>query len=459
MIMATNQASLPLLPLPEEWTAEKDFKAIGALTAATKRNIEPVGRHFLAYARRKRHHRTFSEDERIQAQEDVKKVEDDESSEISEPEDALMLQREAKDWKGQDHYAVLGLSRYRHQATAEQIKRAHRKKVLRHHPDKKAAAGSTEDDSFFKCIQKATEILLDPVKRRQFDSVDENANVDPPTKRETVRGDFYALWAPVFASEGRFSKALPVPGLGHADSSKAEVEAFYNFWYNFDSWRSFEYEDEDVPDDNENRDQKRFVERKNNAARKKKKTEDTARLRKLVDDALSYDARIKRFRQLDRASKDARRLEKEADSKRAAAEAAAAKHAAARAQQAADDAARAQKADDKKTKDAAKNAAKKNKRVLKAAVKEANYWHRPADGAVPPARIDAVLSDVELLMATVDLDELAAVAARLSDLMAAGAEPDALHAVFQLAFDPLLADGRLHAAQLKVFAVPGPATA
>ena len=47
----------------------------------------------------KRHNRTFSEDERIQAQENVKKVEDDESGEISEAEDPVVLQRDAKDWK------------------------------------------------------------------------------------------------------------------------------------------------------------------------------------------------------------------------------------------------------------------------------------------------------------------------------------------------------------------------
>ena len=50
-------------------------------------------------SQQKRHHRTFSEDERIQAQESVKKVEDDDAGEISEPEDPLMLQRDAKDWK------------------------------------------------------------------------------------------------------------------------------------------------------------------------------------------------------------------------------------------------------------------------------------------------------------------------------------------------------------------------
>lgn len=85
--------------LPEGWAAEKDFKPVGKLSAANQRAIEPVGPHFLAHARRARHKRTFSEDDRIQAQERAKNVEEDEDSEISEPEDPMMLQREAKDWK------------------------------------------------------------------------------------------------------------------------------------------------------------------------------------------------------------------------------------------------------------------------------------------------------------------------------------------------------------------------
>lgn len=89
----------PLPVLPEGWSGEKDFKAIGQLSASTQRTIEPVGPHFLAHARRARHKRTFSEDDRIQAQEAAKNVENDEDAEISEPEDAMDLQRDAKDWK------------------------------------------------------------------------------------------------------------------------------------------------------------------------------------------------------------------------------------------------------------------------------------------------------------------------------------------------------------------------
>lgn len=392
----------------------------------------------------KRHHRTFSEDDRIQAQENVKKVEDDDAGEISEPEDQMMLQRDAKDWKvphnprpplcsdsllpsaiylsrhlanslspqGQDHYAVLGLSRYRYRATESQIKTAHRKKVLRHHPDKRAATGSSEDDSFFKCIQKATEVLLDPVKRRQFDSVDEAADVLPPSKKEASKKGWLKAWGPVFESEGRFSKEQPVPKLGSDGSTKVEVETFYNFWYNFDSWRSFEYQDEDVPDDTENRDQKRHVEKKNNNARKKKKTEDTARLRNLVDECLAGDERIKKFRQQERAGKNKKREEKEAAERKEKEDKEKAKAEDERLKKEAEEAAKAERAEGKKAKDAAKNAAKKNKRVLKSSVKDVNYL-LPEGEAASAKRVDEVLNEVDLIMGKVDNEELAALAGKL----------------------------------------------
>ncbi|KAI1272485.1 DnaJ-domain-containing protein [Xylaria sp. FL0933] len=415
--MATaTVVSRPLPSLPAGWSAEKDFKPVGTITASTQRTIEPVGPHFLAHARRARHKRTFSEDDRIQAQERAQKIEKDEESEESEPEDPMMLQREAKDWKSQDHYQVLGLSKYRWKATEDQIKRAHRKKVLKHHPDKKAAQGSTEDDQFFKCIQKATEVLLDPVKRRQFDSVDEKADVDPPTKKELAKGNYYKLWSRVFKSEARFSKQQPVPMFGDENSTKEEVDNFYNFWYNFDSWRSFEYLDEDVPDDNENRDQKRHMERKNTNARKKKKAEDNARLRKMLDDCSAGDERIKKFRKEANAAKNKKKLEKEAAEQKAKEEARLKKEAEEKAAKEAEEKAKTDREANKKAKEAAKNALKKNKRVLRGSVKDANYF---ASGDAAPAQIDAVLNDVELVQGKIDADEVAALAGKLNGLTVA----------------------------------------
>ncbi|VBB73095.1 Putative Zuotin [Podospora comata] len=434
----------PLLALPEGWTAEKDIKTVGKLSGATQRTLEPVGPYFLAHARRARHKRTFSEDDRIQAQERAKKVENDEDSEISEPEDPMMLARDAKDWKQQDHYKVLGLSKYRWKATEEQIKRAHRKKVLKHHPDKKAAAGRTDDDNFFKCIQKATEVLLDPTKRRQFDSVDEEADVEPPTKKQLQKGNFYKLWGNVFKSEARFSKIHPVPMLGDDKSTREEVENFYNFWYSFDSWRSFEYLDEDVPDDNENRDQKRHTERKNANARKKKKAEDNARLRKLLDDCSAGDERIKRFRQEANAAKNKKRLEREAAEKKAAEDAKAAKEAAEKAAKEAEEKAKADREANKKAKEAAKNAVKKNKRVLRGSVKDANYF---AEGDASPATIDAVLGDVELIQGKIEPEEIAALASKLNGLKVA----DEIKSVWKAEAERLIGAGKIKEGEIKAF--------
>ena len=128
-----------------------------------------------------------------------------------------------------------------------------RKKVLKHHPDKKATiAGETNDDAFFKCIQKAMDVLTNPERRRQFDSVDPHylsLEEDVPTAAQLKDKDhtaFFKAFTPVFEREARYSKEQPVPPLGTYDAPKEEVEGFYDFWYNFDSWRSFEYLDKEI---------------------------------------------------------------------------------------------------------------------------------------------------------------------------------------------------------------------
>jgi len=120
--------------------------------------------------------------------------------------------------------------------------------VLKHHPDKKATiAGETNDDAFFKCIQKAMDVLTNSERRRQFDSVDphyQSLEEDVPTAAQLKGKDYNAFFkgfAPVFEREARFSKVQPVPFLGPYDAPKEDVEGFYGFWYDFDSWRSFEY--------------------------------------------------------------------------------------------------------------------------------------------------------------------------------------------------------------------------
>lgn len=337
------------------------------------------------------------------------------------------------------------MSKYRWRATEEQLHKAHQKKILRHHPDKKAAKKQNEDDSFFKCIQRAQETLYDPIRRRQYDSVDPAADVDPPSKKDVQKRGFYKAWNPVFESEARFSNVKPVPMLGDDNSTQEEVERFYDFWFNFDSWRSFEYLDEDVPDDNADRDHKRHIERKNANARRKKKTEDTARLRAVVDKALEQDERIKKFRQANKANRNKKKNELEAAARREAEEKQKAKEEEERKQKEAEEAAKAEKAESKKAKEAAKNAVKKNKRVLKSSVKDVNYFVSGGDAS--PAQVDGVLTDVELIMGKIDADELAALASKLS---LAGKDAGKVKGAYEEEAKRLKEGGKIKEGELKV---------
>lgn len=227
-------------------------------------------------------------------------------------------------WRKQDHYLLLGLHEKRHQATPAEIKAAYRRRVLQYHPDKlqqqasggqRVQEGSVEDN-IFKCIFHAYQVLSDPDRRKQYDSVDAHSfdeslpaedAVVPPENVEA----FLSIYRPVFIRNARFSKKQPVPDLGHACSPREEVEAFYAFWANFESWRMFDYLDEDESEHAENRADKRWLERKNRASRLKRKNEDNARLRRLFEQAYRLDPRMSRFREDDRLRKEAIKMEKE----------------------------------------------------------------------------------------------------------------------------------------------------
>ncbi|KAG6811120.1 hypothetical protein H0H92_008920 [Tricholoma furcatifolium] len=305
-----------------------------------------------------------------------------------EEETKELLALDPKEWKKQDHYAVLGLSKFRYLASPEQIKIAHRKKVLKHHPDKKASSTpsesilginvnrNTNDDAFFKCIQKAHEVLTNAEKRRQFDSVDpefleveEDITGITATEFKNKKLDFFKTFTPIFELYKRFSRVQPVPSLGKIDATKAEVEGFYDFWYNFDSWRSFEWYDKEVNEGSDSRDDKRYTEKKNKTERARRKKEDIAKVRGLVDLTLSLDPRIKLIKQQEKEAREAKKAasqpgkpvkktkeQEEAEKKKAEEEA-----------QAKAEQEKAEREAAKKAKAAAANAAKKARREARAA--------------------------------------------------------------------------------------------
>lgn len=66
-----------------------------------------------------------------------------------------------------NYYEILGVSQ---DATAEQIKRAYRKKAVQHHPDRHQGKDKKKaEEKKFKEISQAYEVLRDPEKRAQYD--------------------------------------------------------------------------------------------------------------------------------------------------------------------------------------------------------------------------------------------------------------------------------------------------
>lgn len=263
----------------------------------TVRRVECAGAAYLKYYSIKCH----GEDALLQSSEKHQKTE----KVIFDDDVEYLRSLDPKQWKNQDHYAVLGMKHLRYKATDDDVKRAYRQKVLKHHPDKRKAQGEEvrSDDDYFTCITKAYEILGTPVKRRSYDSVDPEFDDTIPTQAEIKKDGFIKTLGKYFEMNARWSDKKHVPLLGDDNSTREQVEKFYAFWYEFDSWREFSYMDEEEKERGADREERRWIEKQNKAARAKLKKEEMTRIRNLVDLAYSNDPRILRFKQEDKDKK------------------------------------------------------------------------------------------------------------------------------------------------------------
>ncbi|ALC43017.1 CG10565 [Drosophila busckii] len=280
-----------------------------------------------------------------------------------------------KEWKDQDHYSVLGLGKLRCEATDDDIRRAYRRMVLLHHPDKRKAKGEEviSDDDYFTCITKAFEILGTAKTRRSYDSVDPEFDDNLPTQSD-IDSNFFESFNKYFNLNARWSEKSQVPPFGNVDAKREEVERFYNFWYEFKSWREFSYLDEEDKEKGQDRDERRWIEKENKAARIKRKKEEMTRIRALVDLAYNNDKRIQRFKQEEkdrkaaakRAKMDAAQAQK-AEQDRAVREAALAKEKAEKAEQKRIEQIRIEREQQKKV-------LKKERKTLRDKVKDSKYY-------------------------------------------------------------------------------------
>ncbi|CAI9111006.1 OLC1v1011137C1 [Oldenlandia corymbosa var. corymbosa] len=272
-------------------------------------NFEPAGQAFHSAALRRY---GFREEEDTDA--------DDKSDSASEKSQSYTQSSDSYNTKGkkksgenqQDHYALLGLGHLRYLATEDQIRKSYREVALRYHPDKQASillaeeteaakqAKKEEIENHFKAIQEAYEVLIDPVRRRVYDSTDE---FDDEIPTDCAPQDFFKVFGPAFLRNGRWSVNQPIPTLGDENTPIKEVDNFYNFWYSFKSWREFPHADEFDLEQAESRDHKRWMERQNAKLTEGARKEEAMRIRSLVDNAYKRDPRILRRKEMEKAEK------------------------------------------------------------------------------------------------------------------------------------------------------------
>lgn len=241
-----------------------------------------------------------------------------------------------------NYYQVLQRNLPMH-ASSEDIRKAYHKACLKYHPDK---TGRGEEDEVFLLVKAAFDTLSDPTKRRSYDStVDFDEKIPPEGVEEA---DFYTVYGPVFERNLRFAsfndpakqngnkadaemtspagkkkgkkksgkknnnEAAPqaketAPPFGDDSSPLEQVNAFYEFWIHFESWRDFTLkatkETEHDVEAADSRDEKRWMKQEIDRKVKKMKREEMARINLLVERAMAADPRLKREKERERKEK------------------------------------------------------------------------------------------------------------------------------------------------------------
>jgi DnaJ family protein C protein 2 len=298
---------------------------------------------------------------------DVEEEEDEAEMLMEGPEmDALRAKLHKKNLDLEDYYALLALEEFGVDATDKQIRSNFKKISLICHPDKALPADRSYAEKRFKAIQKAFDTLTTKIKRIGYDSQLPFDETIPGEKDGDTDATFFQVYAPVFQRNGRFSMNKPVPPLGDMNTPYEQVNSFYDYWFGLKSWRDFTYLDEHKPDDSTGRDEKRHMERQNQKLRAGKKKEETARVRKLVEMAMSKDPRVKKKRLEEDEQKALKKVEKSVRAKQKAEDDAAFASAVKKKQAEAEEAALREKEEFKKKQEEAKKLRSTFKKLCKA---------------------------------------------------------------------------------------------
>ncbi|VDK24515.1 unnamed protein product [Taenia asiatica] len=354
------------------------------------------------------------------------------TEEIVDEDNTVYLQSlDPRDWKTNDHYAVLNLRKQRYRASDEDIRKrcdivtgSLCYSIIPTNAGHGVRTSKTSPMIISLVSLKATfEILGNPSKRHAYDSVDPFLSEYTPSLEE-IKKDFFGALNKFFLEKARWSKHQPTPFLGHGQLPLELVHRFYDFWEGYETTKDFSFLDEEDKEKGEDREARRYIERCNRAERQRRRNEEHRKVHQIVDLARSHDPRLLAAEKTAREVKEARKRERlEAIQKRRAEEEAHAKAeaAAAEAIRAADAERQRQEAElQRKEREQSKALSKKEKKRLRnTCVNRWAHFVAPARAENPSITEDAVklqtLQDIDLLCHVLSTVELADFNTKLED--------------------------------------------
>ena len=284
----------------------------------------------------------------------------------------------------------MGLGRERHLASVDAVKKNYKIRSLLLHPDKCGIAQASEEEKEkiekrFKDLQTAYEVLTDPKKRREYDSVDAPPT-KLPTKLDEEGADYFEKCIPAFKELARWyeGKGDPMKFIEEdPDAPFEKVRKMYEFWAKFKSWREFPAEDEEDLETAEDRWQRREMEKDNKKKREEAKKADTKKIKSFIQRAEEADPRVLKKRKEEKEAREAKRLAKGAGKREAEEAARKAAEESAAAAAAAEAAAKEAKANAKKELEKQKKLIRKEKARLRTVSAKAEGWiGHPGDAEV-----------------------------------------------------------------------------
>lgn len=190
-------------------------------------------------------------------------------------------------------YGALEMIEKTYDANEKEITKAYRKMALRYHPDKLGDKLTELDKEIWLTIQKAYETLMDPAKRRKYDSSLPFDDKIPEEGKFTAE-NFYEVFTKCFDLNSRWSVNKNTPNFGNEHMPLPNVKKFYKFWNDFKSWREFSQYHEYDTDEAQDRYERRYMQNENRRVSAKYEKTERARIIRLVDNAYNNDPRIQK---------------------------------------------------------------------------------------------------------------------------------------------------------------------